>query len=396
MQERVLGAIIIGGIACVGVLWALIAGIPPLIQAKNQEKTLEQKLLKEVKAIDNEVTSIDIRRVTFKTVTEQEEDKWGDMKDVIKAVISLEGYNNKDENIKCDIKAENYYINDLQNKLSSNSLTAKEALNNNIYQNYSMTTAKLLNDILEETEYFKYFIGQGTYGALFSNEGTRIVSLGDPMKANGMFNNPFTVKDALSLEETTGVVYTYGRVKEVSKDEYKGNDYFNVVLEDINDATKTINVANMALSTGISSIEKENIIMVQAPINVTSSGNIIKENDTNGVCKIVNKDEIFTLKDNVKSVKDVEQDYSKLSYGQVTESKYYIYGKVTSITSEVANGKTIYNIALETEGKDDNHQFNVYNATIDRTNVISSEINVGDTIVCSGQLMSDMFYGEIK
>jgi ferrous iron transport protein B len=45
MQERVLGAIIMGGIAILGVVWAVIEGVPPLVNAKKQENILEDKLV---------------------------------------------------------------------------------------------------------------------------------------------------------------------------------------------------------------------------------------------------------------------------------------------------------------------------------------------------------------
>jgi nitroreductase len=74
MTERVLGSIIMGGIALVGVVWALIDGIPPLVNAQKNESALEDKILEIVKKdYDSTVNELDIRRVTYITKDIEEE-----------------------------------------------------------------------------------------------------------------------------------------------------------------------------------------------------------------------------------------------------------------------------------------------------------------------------------
>ena len=96
MTERTLGSIIMGGIAILGVVWAVIEGVPPLIKAQNQEKTLENKLVEIVSEdYDSEITELDVKRVTFVTMDIEEEYR-GSTRVVKKPVISLEGFNNKE------------------------------------------------------------------------------------------------------------------------------------------------------------------------------------------------------------------------------------------------------------------------------------------------------------
>ena len=74
MTERTLGSIIMGGIAILGVVWAVIEGVPPLVKAKKQEKELETKLVEIVsKDYDSEISELDVRRVTFVTMDIEEE-----------------------------------------------------------------------------------------------------------------------------------------------------------------------------------------------------------------------------------------------------------------------------------------------------------------------------------
>ena len=58
MQERTLGSIIMGGIALLGVVWAVIEGVPPLANAKKAEKALEEKISQIVN--EKEITYISV------------------------------------------------------------------------------------------------------------------------------------------------------------------------------------------------------------------------------------------------------------------------------------------------------------------------------------------------
>ena len=49
MQERVLGSLIMGGIALIGIVWGCIEGIAPLSDAKKDEAVLETSLKETIK-----------------------------------------------------------------------------------------------------------------------------------------------------------------------------------------------------------------------------------------------------------------------------------------------------------------------------------------------------------
>lgn len=180
MTERTLGSIIMGGIAILGVVWAVIEGVPPLIKAQNQEKTLENKLVEIVsEEYDSEITELDVKRVTFVTMDIEEEYR-GSTRVVKKPVISLEGFNNKEEYFLCKVIGSNDYILDLQNKVGSSESAAYISLEYDVYQNYSMTLAKTLNDILDDRnmEFESYGSGNGLYARVQSDAGATIYEVG--------------------------------------------------------------------------------------------------------------------------------------------------------------------------------------------------------------------------
>ena len=114
MQERTLGSIIMGGIAILGVVWAVIEGVPPLVNAKKAEKQLETTLAEIVsKDYDSSVSELDVKRVSFVTLDIEEEYR-GSTRLVKKPVVSLEGFNNNEEYFLCKIVGSNDYILDLQ------------------------------------------------------------------------------------------------------------------------------------------------------------------------------------------------------------------------------------------------------------------------------------------
>ena len=180
MTERTLGSIIMGGIAILGVVWAVIEGVPPLVKAKKQEKALEEKLVEIVaKDYDSNITELDVRRVSFVTVDIEEEYR-GSTRIVKKPVISLEGINNKEEHFLCKVIGSNDYILDLQNKIGSNENAAYISLEYDVYQNYSMTLAELLNKIVDDrdAEFESYGSGNGLYARVQSDAGATIYEVG--------------------------------------------------------------------------------------------------------------------------------------------------------------------------------------------------------------------------
>ena len=180
MTERTLGSIIMGGIAILGVVWAVIEGVPPLVKAKKQEKELETKLVEIVsKDYDSEISELDVRRVTFVTMDIEEEYR-GSTRVVKKPVVSLEGFNNKEEYFLCKVIGSNDYILDLQNKVGSSESAAYISLEYNVYQNYSMTLAQTLNEILDDrdTEFDCYGSGNGLYARVQSDAGATIYEIG--------------------------------------------------------------------------------------------------------------------------------------------------------------------------------------------------------------------------
>lgn len=181
MTERVLGSIIMGGIALVGVVWALIDGIPPLINAQKNESALEDKILEIVKKdYDSTVNELDIRRVTYVTKDIEEEYR-GSTRIVKKPVISLEGYNDREEIFLVKIVGTNDYILDLKNKIGSSEAAAYISLEYDVYQNYSMTLSELLNEIMKDrdTEFESYAVGSDLYTRVQSDAGATIYEIGD-------------------------------------------------------------------------------------------------------------------------------------------------------------------------------------------------------------------------
>ena len=179
MQERTLGSIIMGGIALLGVVWALIEGVPPLANAKKSEKVLEDKVTQIVnEKFDSSVEDLDIKRISFTTMDMRSP---GSSRPKYKAVISLEGEvnKNKDNLFTCTVVSSNDYILDLQNKVGSNVAAPYVALDYDIYQNYSMTLSDLLNTILadESTEIQSYSVSDGLYSRLFADAGCIISAI---------------------------------------------------------------------------------------------------------------------------------------------------------------------------------------------------------------------------
>lgn len=206
MTERVLGSIIMGGIALVGVVWALIDGIPPLVNAQKNESALEDKILEIVKKdYDSTVNELDIRRVTYITKDIEEEYR-GSTRIVKKPVISLEGYNDKDELFLVKIVGTDDYILDLKNKIGSSEATAYISLEYDIYQNYSMTLSETLNKIMKDkdTEFESYAVGSGLYTRVQSDAGATIYEIGD---IKGDYDDTKIYNTSEAVEETKEFKY---------------------------------------------------------------------------------------------------------------------------------------------------------------------------------------------
>ena len=207
MQERTLGSIIMGGIAILGVVWAVIEGVPPLVNAKKSEKKLESKVCEIVKEkFDSSVEELDIKRVSFSTRDFRKE---GSNRPKYKAVISLEGEVNKsnDNYFNCTVVSSNDYILDLQNKVGTNAAAAHTALEYDVYQNYSMTLSELLISILDDetTEIQSYALSDGLYSRLFSDAGCTINAIDSKLDNK---NNLPVYDVATAIEKSKDLIST--------------------------------------------------------------------------------------------------------------------------------------------------------------------------------------------
>lgn len=261
MQERVLGAIIIGGVALIGLVWAVCEGVPSKVNAKNKESELETLLVKKVNAeLDKEyqVKSLDVKRVSYEIKTVMTVDKWGDPREEKIPVISMEGYNDSKEQFKIVYYGTNANINDCNNKLKS-SLSAYEQLKNNVYENYSMTTPDLLYSIVSNTkncQFVSYSIMDGYYGRMETPTGqTNITKVEDEdtyVKAEGTYK-PGDVEitgvwNALDYGEATTEYYNVvGKVTKVERIQDTSGNYtlvYRIETEGVTDENKQFEVYN--------------------------------------------------------------------------------------------------------------------------------------------------------
>lgn len=230
-----------GGIAILGVVWAVIEGVPPLVKAKKQEKELETKLVEIVsKDYDSEISELDVRRVTFVTMDIEEEYR-GSTRVVKKPVVSLEGFNNKEEYFLCKVIGSNDYILDLQNKVGSSESAAYISLEYDVYQNYSMTLAQTLNEILDDrdTEFDCYGSGNGLYARVQSDAGATIYEIGsitgdyDDVKIYTPEEVIEEVKDFEYGERTEEEQFVKGVIESVSTtyEESTKITYYTIVLK---------------------------------------------------------------------------------------------------------------------------------------------------------------------
>lgn len=240
MQERVLGSIIMGGIAILGVVWAVIEGVPPLSKAKKQESELESKIVEKVNnKYGLSLTELDIRRVTFVTRGVEEEYRGG-TRVVPYPLISLEGFTEDEKYFKCDVLGDDDYILDLQQKIGSSVTLAHIALEYDIYQNYSMTLSELLNTIVNDRDstFESFSFGDGLYGRLQSDAGVSIYGVDDTDRdyADAKI---YTVEEAIEAvkdfeygERSEEEVFLRGTIEDVvsSYDESAKTTYYTFKL----------------------------------------------------------------------------------------------------------------------------------------------------------------------
>lgn len=237
MQERVLGAIIIGGVAIVGVIWAMCEGIPQVVKAKNKESQLESLLVERVNAkveSDQKVTSLDVRRISY------EIESVGTYNDRIEdyiyenlPIISLEGYNDKNEQFKVVYQGLNSNIIDFNNKLQSSGY-AYEQLRYDLYQNYSLTTADLLLSIVnnDKAVFRSYSVMDGYYGRMQTPTAYTIINSVDDDKVEKVDTydpDDTDIKatwEALEYGEVTSSSYSIvGKVTSVARIKDINNKY---------------------------------------------------------------------------------------------------------------------------------------------------------------------------
>ena len=387
MQERVLGAMIIGGIALVGVVWALIDGVPPLVKAKKQERNLETKLVERIQKIDPSVTSIDIKRASFITKEVKKPNRLDPNYTVPVAVIRLEGKNDKGELCQCVLNANNNYILDLQHRIGSYTSSADLPIFCRLPSGKprwgircpSGTDAwicpaslRILND--STTEFVGYYKSESLYTALSGESGTKIVGVGDPNVRTGKQNNPYSVHDIVTHSDVSslGQVYITGKVSEITID--KNSRTANFWLEDGTNK-KAIQGETVSIGTGIKNIEVGEYVLIQSSV-VSDNGIKIKEVKDGSITigsKIEEKssEEYLSLGENSLTTKAADEKAKDLKYGEMNDELVNVTGEIASIS--VSYDQTakdfVMTLRLKSEGKDANHYLEVKQATFDRTYV---------------------------
>lgn len=260
MQERVLGAIIIGGIAIVGVVWAMCEGIPQTVQAKNTEKKLESKLteiVNEKLSDEFKVSSLDIRRVNCDLEIIKDPSSKFSNKTITIPLISMEGYNDKNEQFKVEYYGQQKDVLDFINKLKSSG-NAYEELENDIYQNYTLTTADLLYTIITDSSntFVSYSILDGYYGRMETPKGTTYVVGVDQEVEGAKSTSDVDIKatwEGLNYGETTTEYYTVkGVVKSVSRLVDSSNKVSLIVrleTDGVEDEKKLFEIYNAKIDT---------------------------------------------------------------------------------------------------------------------------------------------------
>jgi len=185
MQERVLGAIIIGAIALCGVAWGTIEGGIVNATAKKEEKSLEKSLYTLVKELDSSVTTLDTRSASYYKAEAYEKvwmPGWGPKDDpgayddikVIVPYVRIYGYTNDNKEFKIvlktrqelspldlDAKKITYVVEEDEAKYEESD-KYKDSLKHQLTVNYAKTCGKYFRDEIvnnETTEIVSYVVG---------------------------------------------------------------------------------------------------------------------------------------------------------------------------------------------------------------------------------------------
>lgn len=187
MQERVLGSLIMGGIALIGIVWGCIEGIAPLSDAKKDEAVLETSLKETIKDFNTDnLSNFDCKMAKYSTLS-----NGSSKRPKVVMFIDMYGYTDDNKTFVIGVQTTNDYILTLSEKLiamlgpeaTKEDLDREKELdanrmNSDVYQNHTMVTSKELNKVLadENTKVYKYAIDNDTkYRVDYSVEDGKIV-----------------------------------------------------------------------------------------------------------------------------------------------------------------------------------------------------------------------------
>ena len=187
MQERVLGSLIMGGIALIGIVWGCIEGIAPLSDAKKDEAVLETSLKETIKDFNTDnLSNFDCKMAKYSTLS-----TGSSKRPKVVMFIDMYGYTDDNKTFVIGVQTTNDYILTLSEKLiamlgpeaTKEDLDREKELdanrmNSDVYQNHTMVTSKELNKVLadENTKVYKYAIDNDTkYRVDYSVEDGKIV-----------------------------------------------------------------------------------------------------------------------------------------------------------------------------------------------------------------------------
>ena len=87
-------------------------------------------------------------------------------------------------------------------------------------------------------------------------------------------------------------------------------------------------------------------------------------------------------------------EVKEFEYGERNDKEIFLQGKVLSVETiyEESTKITYYTIKLETEGKDELHQFEIYSAKLLDKTLDGSLIVPGTTVIAKGYLSTNMAY----
>lgn len=195
MQERVLGGLIIGGIAICGVAWAIIEGSIASSTAKNNEKELEQSLYSVVEKYDKNVTSLDGKVLSYYTEESMVKvpaytDENGNVirwqtKKLVVPYITIYGKTQDEKVFYITYRGSSDHVLELDSKKVDSikeedrvefitSGTGSKKIEKDIYTNYTMTTPTLFSNILshQSCEMVEYTVGsENIYLKVYDDKG---------------------------------------------------------------------------------------------------------------------------------------------------------------------------------------------------------------------------------